>query len=118
MIVNCNVCDLNARKDHSYVALILGDTDFCFTVLYFKMSCIYATFVPSLNIMCKIVTMYTFCFIIIRLKFCFLRSILQQICVAMCINKTCYLSPQHRSFHWMSQRMQAFYMLIFAHCGV
>ena len=42
------------------MAFVLGDTDLCFTVLYFSMSCIYALYVPSLNIMCKIVTMSTF----------------------------------------------------------
>ena len=103
-MLHCNACDLNVRKEHSYVAFVLGVTDLCFTVRYFKMSCIYAILVPSLNIMCKIVKMYTFFFFAIRLKFCFLRSILQQICWVMCIHKTRFLSPHHRSCHWMSQR--------------
>ena len=58
--LNCNVCDLTVRKEHSYVALLLGDADIYFIVLFFKLSCIYALFVPSVNNMCKIVIMSIF----------------------------------------------------------
>ena len=67
MMQNCNVRDLNARKDHNYVAFVLGGTELCFTVLYFKMSYIYALYVPSLNNMFKIVTMSFFFLLLLLL---------------------------------------------------
>jgi hypothetical protein len=42
------------------VAFLLGDADVYFTVLFFKLSCVYALFVHSLNNMCKIVIMSIF----------------------------------------------------------
>jgi hypothetical protein len=80
------------------VAFLLVDPEICFTVLFYKHSCVYTLFF-SVNILCKIVLM-SICFATRNLNSLSLfLSILQQTCVVMCIHKTPYFCPQHRSYH-------------------